>query len=109
MRKPTSSSLPRVVEAMAEVIPALREFCTRDWEQEKKTEKCLSLNVNYSVDFLFIYFFTTSTYHCLMRPGSDETEEERKERQMCKRCRCKHISYYKASCTSLYYALCVYV
>lgn len=28
--KRTSSSLPRVVEAMAEVIPALREFCTRD-------------------------------------------------------------------------------
>lgn len=34
VRKPTSSSLPRVVDAMAEVIPALREFWTRDWEQE---------------------------------------------------------------------------
>lgn len=31
--KPTSSSLPRVVEAMAEVIPALREFCTRDCQR----------------------------------------------------------------------------
>ena len=34
VRKPTSSSLPRVVDAMAEVIPALREFWTRDWKQE---------------------------------------------------------------------------
>lgn len=32
--KPTSSSLPRVVEAMAEVIPALREFCTRDCQRQ---------------------------------------------------------------------------
>lgn len=39
----TSSSLPSVVEAMADVMPALREFCTRDWEQVGRIEKRVCL------------------------------------------------------------------
>lgn len=55
-RKPTSSSLPRVVEAMADVIPALREFCTRDFGTRGKGECLLCMNGSYSMWFTFIAY-----------------------------------------------------
>lgn len=68
---------------MADVIPALREFCTRDFEKEGKEKTCLSLNADYNVkELYFILKLMLRTHHGLIRPGSDETQEERIKEHM---------------------------
>ena len=36
---PTNSSLFRVLEARADVMPAFLEFCTKDWKRERDRER----------------------------------------------------------------------
>lgn len=78
--KPTSSSLPRVVEAIADVMPALREFCTRDWRQKGKERSlyCLRTTAK-SPDLYCIWFLydNNNTHHRLMGPDSEDMEKER--------------------------------